>query len=51
MIFADLIHQYLFNPITVATALVVGGVIMLWAERRQHEVHAETVDEITWKTR
>ena len=49
VIFADLIHHYLFNPITVATALVVGGVIMLWAERRQHEVHAESVDEITWK--
>ncbi|MBF6029607.1 undecaprenyl-diphosphate phosphatase [Pseudomonas sp. P115] len=49
VIFADLIHHYLFNPITVATALVVGGVIMLWAERREHTVHAETVDDITWK--
>lgn len=49
VIFADLIHAYLFNPITVATALVVGGLIMLWAERRQHQVHAETVDDITWK--
>ncbi len=49
VIFADLIHHYLFNPITVATALVVGGVIILWAERREHEVHAETVDDITWK--
>lgn len=49
VIFADLIHHYLFNPITVATALVIGGIIMLWAERRDHEVHAETVDDITWK--
>ncbi len=49
VIFADLIHHYLFNPITVAAALVIGGVIMLWAERRQHVVHAETVDEMTWK--
>ncbi|ONH53072.1 Undecaprenyl-diphosphatase [Pseudomonas cedrina] len=49
VIFADVIHHYLFNPITVATALVVGGVIMLWAERRVHQVHAETVDDITWK--
>lgn len=48
VLFADLIHKYLFNPITVATALVVGGVIMLWAERRQHLVRAETVDEMTW---
>ncbi|MBI6553250.1 MULTISPECIES: undecaprenyl-diphosphate phosphatase [Pseudomonas] len=49
VIFADLIHHYLFNPITVATALVVGGIVMLWAERREHEVHAESVDEISWK--
>ncbi|MDB6445627.1 undecaprenyl-diphosphate phosphatase [Pseudomonas sp. 21TX0197] len=49
VLFADLIHHYLFNPITVATALVLGGLVMLWAERRQHEVHAETVDDISWK--
>jgi undecaprenyl-diphosphatase len=49
VIFADLIHHYLFNPITVAAALVIGGVIMLWAEKRQHVVHAETVDDMTWK--
>ncbi|POA20806.1 undecaprenyl-diphosphatase [Pseudomonas sp. FW300-N1A1] len=49
VIFADLIHHYLFNPITVATALVVGGIVMLWAERREHTVHAESVDDMTWK--
>ena len=48
VLFADLIHEYLFNPITVAVALVVGGVIMLWAERRQHVVRAEEVDDIRW---
>lgn len=47
--FADLIHEYLFNPITVAAALVVGGVVMLWAEQRQHEIHVEEVDDMTWK--
>lgn len=47
--FADLIHHYLFNPVTVAAALVVGGVVMLWAERRKHRVRAESVDEMTWK--
>ncbi|KMM85151.1 Undecaprenyl-diphosphatase [Pseudomonas taetrolens] len=49
VIFADMIHEYLFNPITVATALVIGGVIMLWAERRQHVIRTETVDEMNWK--
>ncbi|NWL77776.1 undecaprenyl-diphosphatase [Pseudomonas taiwanensis] len=47
--FSDIIHHYLFNPITVASALVVGGVVILWAERRQHRVEAESVDEMTWK--
>ncbi|MCY1394944.1 Undecaprenyl-diphosphatase [compost metagenome] len=48
VLFADFIHHYLFNPITVATALVVGGIIMLWAEQRQHVVRAEHVDDMRW---
>ncbi|KHL70082.1 UDP pyrophosphate phosphatase [Pseudomonas flexibilis] len=48
VIFSDLIHEFLFNPITVAAALVVGGVVMLWAERRPHAVQAETVDDMRW---
>jgi len=46
--FADAIHEYLFNPITVAMALVIGGVIMLWAERRQHNTNIDHVDDMTW---
>ena len=49
VLFADQIYDYLFNAITVAMALVVGGVIMLWAERRKHEVTVEEVDDMTWK--
>ncbi|RRV10791.1 undecaprenyl-diphosphate phosphatase [Pseudomonas sp. v388] len=48
VLFADLIHHYLFNPITVAVALVVGGVVMLWAERRQHVISVQTVDDMRW---
>lgn len=48
LLFADVIHQYLFNPITVATALVIGGLIMLWAERRPHAIRTESVDEVHW---
>lgn len=47
--FADLIEQWLFNPITVATALVVGGVVMLWAEKRPHKIVAESVDDMHWQ--
>ncbi|HGM5579025.1 TPA: undecaprenyl-diphosphate phosphatase [Pseudomonas putida] len=48
VLFADLIHEYLFNPITVAVALVVGGVIMLWAERRDHRIEVDHVDNMRW---
>ncbi|MDD2058258.1 undecaprenyl-diphosphate phosphatase [Pseudomonas sp. GD03860] len=48
VLFADVIHHYLFNPITVALALVVGGVIMLWAERREHVITVEQVDDMRW---
>ncbi|CAE6926412.1 MULTISPECIES: undecaprenyl-diphosphate phosphatase [Pseudomonas] len=47
--FADLIEHWLFNPITVATALILGGIVMLWAERREHPIQAESVDDMTWQ--
>ena len=48
VLFADLIHTWLFNPLTVACALVVGGVLMLWAEQRTHEVTVTTVEQMHW---
>ncbi|CAI8931638.1 undecaprenyl-diphosphate phosphatase [Pseudomonas sp. fls2-241-R2A-110] len=48
VMFADKIHEYLFNPITVAVALVLGGVVMLWAERREHVVYVDHVDDMRW---
>jgi len=43
------IKAYLFNPLTVATAFIVGGLLILWAERRDHKVRVFSVDEMTWK--
>lgn len=34
-IFSDKIEEYLFNPVTVAIALIIGGVLMLAVDRRQ----------------
>jgi len=45
--FEDQIKAVLFNPVTVAIALVVGGLIILWAERRKHEERVQSVDELT----
>lgn len=49
LLFSSQIHHYLFNPITVAAALVIGGVIILWAERRVHVVTAPSVDDMSWR--
>lgn len=48
VLFSDVIHHYLFNPITVACALIVGGLVMLWAEKRKHQVRIEHVDDMRW---
>jgi undecaprenyl-diphosphatase len=45
--FEDQIKAVLFNPVSVAIALVVGGLIILWAERRKHVERVQTVDELT----
>jgi undecaprenyl-diphosphatase len=49
LLFEDQIKAVLFKPVTVAIALIVGGVIILWAERRQHEERVTDVDQLTWK--
>ncbi|MDD4879969.1 MAG: undecaprenyl-diphosphate phosphatase [Gallionellaceae bacterium] len=49
LLFIKQIKAYLFNPLVVATAFIVGGLLILWAERRQHVVKAETVDDMTWR--
>lgn len=49
LLFIDVIKLYLFNPLSVATALVIGGIVILWAERRNHQIEVEQVDNMDWK--
>jgi undecaprenyl-diphosphatase len=49
LVFSDLIKAYLFNPLTVAGALIVGGVIILLIERWQPPTRVATVQEIPWR--
>lgn len=41
------IKAHLFNPVTVATAFIVGGLIILWAEKRRHTVRIQEVEDLT----
>jgi undecaprenyl-diphosphatase len=43
------IKYYLFNPLVVASALIIGGILILWAERRSHTISTETLDDLTWR--
>jgi undecaprenyl-diphosphatase len=48
-LFLKQIKAYLFNPTVVSSAFIIGGLLILWAERRRHTIHAETLDDITWQ--
>jgi undecaprenyl-diphosphatase len=43
------IKDTLFKPVPVAIAFVVGALVILWAERREHHVRVLSVDDMTWK--
>ncbi|MCZ7562583.1 MAG: undecaprenyl-diphosphate phosphatase [Burkholderiales bacterium] len=47
--FGDRIKAALFKPVPVAVALVVGAFVILWAERREHRVTVQTVDDMRWQ--
>jgi undecaprenyl-diphosphatase len=46
--FAKYIKAALFKPVPVAIAFIVGAFVILWAERRDHLVRVERVDDMTW---
>lgn len=47
LLFIKTIKYYLFNPLSVAVMLIVGGLIILWAERRTHQVRVHDVDDMS----
>lgn len=49
LLFISIIKTYLFNAFSVATMLILGGFVILWAERREHQVRVTNVDDISWK--
>jgi len=47
--FNSAIKAALFKPVPVAIAFVVGGLIILFVERRKHVVRVRSVDDMTWR--
>ena len=48
LMFHSKIKALLFNPITVATALVVGGLIILYVEKRAYKPRIMEVEQMRW---
>ncbi|CAN7177544.1 undecaprenyl-diphosphate phosphatase [Massilia sp. LjRoot122] len=52
-LFSGLIKAELFAPVPVATAFIVGGLVILWVERRhtggEHKARVDSVDDMSYK--
>ena len=46
LLFHKTIKATLFQPLPVALAFILGGLFILWAERRQHRIRIGTVDQL-----
>lgn len=46
ILFSKAIKLYLFNPITVAIAFIIGGIIILWVELRPRHLRIRKNDEV-----
>ncbi len=49
LLFASKIKQYLFAPVPVALAFILGGLFILWAEKRDHRIAVQAVEDMGWK--
>jgi len=48
LLVGDLIKSYLFKPLPVALAFIIGGLIILWVDRRERVSRVQTSQEMTW---
>ncbi len=46
LLFGKAIKAHLFNPMAVATTFILGALVILWAEKRQHRIRIDSVDEM-----
>ncbi|MGH8744854.1 MAG: undecaprenyl-diphosphate phosphatase [Burkholderiales bacterium] len=49
LLFIQAIKQRLFHAVPVALAFIIGGVLILWVERRKHQIRIQNVDEMRWQ--
>jgi undecaprenyl-diphosphatase len=47
LLFGKFLKAHLFNAPTVATTFILGGLVILWAERREHATRVHSTDDMT----
>lgn len=47
LLFGKLLKAALFKPVPVALAFIVGAFIIIWAEKREHKIRVENVDDLS----
>jgi undecaprenyl-diphosphatase len=48
LLFGKMIKEHLFTAGVVATTFILGGFVILWAERRQHTPRIHEVEQMRW---
>ncbi len=48
LLFGKAIKAHLFAPVPVALAFIIGAFVILWAEKREHRIRIESVDDMRW---
>jgi len=49
-LFGSTIKKHLFNPVTVSIALVLGGIILIYIERKTRKSRINSIAELSYKT-
>lgn len=47
LLFAKPIEAVLFKPIPVALAFIIGALVIIWAEKREHKIRVHDVDDMS----
>lgn len=47
LLFGKFLKAALFKPVPVALAFIVGAFIIIWAEKREHKIRVENVDDLS----
>ncbi len=49
LLFYKIIKNFLFSPVTVAVALLIGGLIILWVEKQKFQPKTKNMDSVSLK--